>query len=137
MLRPEVVQKRLEKIEEYLHILRHMRRHPRDAFLVDPEKYGSAERFLQLVMEALTDLGNHVIADGNLGTVDSSADIPRLLCGKGHLDADLRDIWIRMIGFRNILVHEYLEVDRGLVFDVLQNRLDDIVKLCRVFRSFL
>ena len=34
-----------------------------------------------------------------------------------------------MAGFRNILVHQYLEIDHRLVYDALQNRLDD-------FRAF-
>ena len=42
-----------------------------------------------------------------------------------------------MIGFRNVLVHEYLDIDRGIVYDVLQNRLGDIEGLRRVFAQFL
>lgn len=137
MVRSDVVQKRLAKIEEYLTILGRMQRHSREEFLRDPEKYGSAERFLQLATEALTDLGNHVIADLELGSVDASADIPRILTEKDYLPRSLCDVWIRMIGFRNILVHDYLDVDRETVYDVLQNHLGDIVALSREFRRFL
>ena len=42
-----------------------------------------------------------------------------------------------MIGFRNILVHEYLEIDRTIVHDVLQNHLHDIENIQRVFAQFL
>ena len=53
MVRPEVIQKRLEKVEEYLAILKKIRKYSREEFLADPERYGSAERFLQLTIEAL------------------------------------------------------------------------------------
>ena len=66
MVRPEVIHKRLNKVEEYLTILKKIQRYPLDAFLTDPEKYGSAERFLQLTIEALTDIGSHLIADLDL-----------------------------------------------------------------------
>ncbi len=42
-----------------------------------------------------------------------------------------------MIGFRNILVHEYLEVDRAVVHDVVCNRLQDLAELRKVFAGFL
>lgn len=38
-----------------------------------------------------------------------------------------------MIGLRNILVHDYLEVDRQIVYDVIQHELDDLRALQRVF----
>ena len=137
MVRPEVLHKRLGKVEEYLAILTKMCRYSLDEFLADPEKYGSAERFLQLTIEALNDIGSHLIADLNLGVVDSASDIPRLLCEKGYFGEELRETWIRMIGFRNILVHDYLDVDRRVVHEVLQTNLNDVQALTRVFAQFL
>ena len=42
-----------------------------------------------------------------------------------------------MIGFRNVLVHEYLDIDRRIVYDILQTRLRDFEALRRVFAQFL
>ena len=42
-----------------------------------------------------------------------------------------------MISFRNVLVHEYVEIDRRRVYDVLQHQLDDIRRLSHVFDRFL
>ena len=67
MVRAEVIRKRLGKLDEYLAILRELRRYTFEEFVANPEHYGSAERFLQLAIETLTDLGNHVIADLRLG----------------------------------------------------------------------
>jgi hypothetical protein len=46
MVRPEILRKRLNKLDEYLAILRKLRRYERDEFLSNAERYGSAERFL-------------------------------------------------------------------------------------------
>lgn len=137
MVRAEVLRKRLNKLDEYLTILTGLRRYTFEEFIADPERYGSAERFLQLAIEALIDLGNHVIADLQLGTVDWYSDIPRLLYEAGYVDAGMREAWTRMIGFRNVLVHDYLDVDRRLVYEALQGRLGDIESLRRVFARFL
>jgi len=137
MVRPEVIRKRLNKIDEYLIVLRRLQRYERDEFLADPERYGSAERFLHLAIEALLDIGNHVIADQGLGVVDWYSDVPRIFMEKGLISTELSEKWIRMIGFRNTLVHGYIDIDRTIVYEVLQNGLGDIEELKRVFAGFL
>ena len=39
---------------------------------------------------------------------------------------DLADKLIRMVGFRNIIAHDYEKINYEIVLDVLQNRLSDI-----------
>jgi len=135
--RREVIRRRLQKLDEYLGILYGLQAYTLEAFVGDPERYGSAERFLQLAIETLTDMGNHVVAELNLGRVDSYRDIPQILARHGHIDDAARDRWIEMIGFRNILVHDYLDVDREIVYHALQEDLEDIATLRKVFAQFL
>ncbi len=137
MVRVDVIQRRLVKLDEYLAILRTLSRYSFEEFTADPEHYGSAERFLQLAIELLTDMGNHVIADLGLGTVDSYGDVPRVLAGKGYIAEEAAEEWVRMIGFRNVLVHNYLDIERRIVYDVLQTKLDEMEALKRVFVQFL
>ena len=137
MVRPEIIRKRLNSLDEYLSFLENARRYSWEEFSGDPERYGSVERFLHLCLEALQDMGNHVIADLQLGFVNRSRDIPTILADQGWIDEGLKEKWIRMIGFRNILVHEYLDVDRRIVYEVLQNRLEDLRQVRDVFVQFL
>lgn len=78
-----------------------------------------------------------IVADLGLGEVNWYSDIAAIMEEKKFISVDLREKWIRMVGFRNILVHDYLEVDREIVYDVLQNRLGDLEELKRVFATFL
>ncbi len=133
----DIIRKRLDALERYTAILRKLSRYSLQEFVDDPEHYGSAERFLQLSVEALSDLGNYVVADLHLGEVNSYADIPDALARAGIVSSEQRAIWIRMIGFRNILVHDYLQVDRTIVYAVLRDRLQDIQDIGRVFAQFL
>lgn len=137
MVRVELIRRRLNKLDEYLAILYGLRRYSFEEFTAEPERYGSAERFLQLTIEALSDIGNHLVADLDLGTVDSYSDIPYLLWEADYIDVDKREQWVRMIGFRNILVHDYLDVDRKRVYDILQNNLGDIEALRELFAQFI
>ena len=84
MVRPEVIRRRLEMLQDYIEILEHIAQYSEDEFLGNPERYGSAERFLQLALESVLDMGSHVIADEALGTVNQSRDIPRVFRETGH-----------------------------------------------------
>ena len=79
-----------------------------------------------LSIELLTDVGNHIIAEDGLGMVNWYSDIPDILNSKNIINIKLKEIWIKMIGFRNTLVHEYIDIDLEIVYDVLQNGLDDL-----------
>ena len=79
MVKREVVRRRLERLAEYLTILERFQDYELEIFLSDPEHYGSAERFLQLAIEATMDVGSHIVAEENLGPIDQSRDVPRRL----------------------------------------------------------
>jgi uncharacterized protein YutE (UPF0331/DUF86 family) len=137
VVKSEVIRKRLNKLDEYLSHLRNLQRYDLEEFTREPERYGSAERFLQLAIECINDIGNHIIADEHLGIVNWYSDIPAILADKGHIESELSEKWLQMIGFRNILVHEYLEIDRRIVYEVLQNHIVDLMEIRKTFAKFL
>lgn len=137
MVRVDVIRKRLGVLDEYLGVLRSLQKYSLEEFLDNPEHYGSAERFLQLAIETTLDIGNHIVSSLGLGEVNWYSDVAVLLEEKGYINVELREKWIKIIGFRNILVHNYLDVDRKIVYDVLQNRLGDLEELKKAFAAFL
>ena len=137
MVRSEVIRKRLNKLDDYLKILEGIKEYSFEEFVSDPERYGSAERFLQLSIEILNDIGNHIIADEELGMINWQSDIPEILYKNNYISNKLNLNWKKIIGFRNILVHDYLDIDRKIVFSVMQYNLKDIYELRKVFSQFL
>jgi len=127
----------MNRLDDYLTVLKKSQKYSFEEFTADPERYGSTERFLHLAIEALIDMGNHVIADSELGVVNWYSDIPKIMAEKEFISSELGEKWIRMIGFRNTLVHEYIDIDRKIVYDVLQNNIQDLEDLKRAFAQFL
>jgi len=82
---------------------------------------------LQRACEQAIDLANHTIRVRKLGLPKESKESFRLLAQSGIIPADLSDKLERMIGFRNTLVHEYQKLDIGLMVDVIENHLDDLI----------
>jgi uncharacterized protein YutE (UPF0331/DUF86 family) len=121
-----VVQARIEKIREYVRLLQRIRGTTDErTFAADPFIHGNAERYLQLAIQAVLDISNHIVADLNLKLPDDSKELFVLLAKHKVLPARLARRLTPMAGFRNILVHEYLEIDRHEVFRVLKNDLGD------------
>jgi uncharacterized protein YutE (UPF0331/DUF86 family) len=58
MVKANIIHKRLTKLDEYLTFLQQAQQHNREAFLTNPQLYGSTERFLHLAIECLIDMGN-------------------------------------------------------------------------------
>lgn len=137
IIKSEVIRKRLNKLDEYLQILYGLQKYTLEEFLSDPEHYASVERFLHMAIESTIDMGGHIVSGLGMGEVNWYSDIAAIMEEKGYISVDLREKWIRIVGFRNILVHQYIEVDRKIVYDVLQNKLGDLEELKKVFATFL
>jgi uncharacterized protein YutE (UPF0331/DUF86 family) len=135
--RPEVLRRRLLHLEANLRVLRGLAAYTLDDFLASPERYGAAERFLQLAIEAINDMAAHLAADEGWGSFERTKDLVEIFYRRSLVDEELAERWRRMIGFRNLLVHEYLEIDRHRVYRVLQENLGDLEALSRVFVRFL
>jgi uncharacterized protein YutE (UPF0331/DUF86 family) len=83
---------------------------------------------IQRACEQCIDLANHAIRALRLGLPKESRESFRLLAEGGIITPELAARMKRMVGFRNILVHEYQELDVGLLIDIIENRLDDLLE---------
>ena len=133
-----VVQARIAKIRQYVALLKKIRRLADErTFVKDPLIYGNAERYLQLAIQALLDISNHIVADMNLSLPADSRDLFGLLAKHKVLPVRLAKRLLPMAGFRNILVHEYLEIDRHRVYRVLENDLPDFERFIKAVSKLL
>lgn len=137
MVRPEVIRRRLQKLDTFLEYLERAQTYSFDEFQSDIEVYSAVERNLQLAIEVLTDMASHVIIDEDLGSFERARELPNLFEKHGFIGEEERDTWKNMISFRNVLVHEYVDIERSRVYDILQHHLDDLRRLSHVFDRFL
>ncbi|WP_027339018.1 type VII toxin-antitoxin system HepT family RNase toxin [Halonatronum saccharophilum] len=138
MVNRSVIQKRVKKAKEYLDFLNKIKaEYSLREFKGDQMVYGSAERFLYLAIESLIDIGNHIISDQNLGRVESYSDIPKILYENNYIDKELKEVFIKIVGFRNILVYDYLDVDLDIVYTIIKRNLSDLKNIMKIYIEFL
>ena len=83
--------------------------------------------------QAAIDLAMHVVASKHLGMPQSQADAFRLLADAGAIDRKLSERMIGMCGFRNVLIHQYQELEVDLLHKVASEHWQDLVALCQTF----
>ncbi|WP_424945748.1 type VII toxin-antitoxin system HepT family RNase toxin [Candidatus Spongiihabitans sp.] len=82
---------------------------------------------LHRACEQCIDMANHLIRVKKLGLPTETADSFRLLGKAGIIDAELEKKLIGMVGFRNIVIHEYQKINYRLVEDVVKKHADDLI----------
>ena len=95
------------------------------------------ERTLQIMIETCADIANHIISDRNLRIPTSYSDTFRVLFENNVIDENLFAVMEKMAKFRNIVVHQYEEVDAEIVIIILRKHLDDFVRFREAILSSL
>ena len=101
------------------------------------EKKRACERLLQVSIEVVIDICNLLVSGLRLGLPAEEEDLFRKLLNAGIVDKEMRDSLREMRGFRNILVHEYAQVDDRLVYEAVKTKLEDFALFRRDILLYL
>lgn len=95
----------------------------------DPLLRAAVERWMQVAIEACVDLAYHVIADAGWVPTDSARGAFLRLAEHHVIAAELASRLGLAAGLRNILVHEYAEVDLVILAAAARDGLSDLRQL--------
>ncbi len=82
---------------------------------------------IQRACEAALDMGHHLIRRDALGMPQGSRDVFTLLARAGRIDESLAERLRRMVGYRNIAVHDYQQLQLAITIAVIERHLDDFL----------
>jgi uncharacterized protein YutE (UPF0331/DUF86 family) len=78
-----------------------------------------------MAVEACVDVASHVIADRGLRVPSTYAETFEILVRAGLMSPGLGRVMADMVGFRNVIVHEYARIDADVVIRILRGHLGD------------
>jgi uncharacterized protein YutE (UPF0331/DUF86 family) len=116
---------RLRKLDSYLRTLRQMQAVPLDEYLSDDNIQTIVERKLQLAIQACMDIASYLIGQLGLTAPDEPHNVFAVLGQEDVISRGLSNRMVSMVRFRNILVHDYLEIDSTIVHRNLTGGLED------------
>lgn len=125
----DTIRARLARLDQQLAFLETYVDVDEAEFLADHCIHSTVERDLHIAIECVLDIANHITVSEALGEPASYRDCILLLINKGFLPRQFAESFASVASFRNILVHDYVELNRRLVFQFLTEKLED-------FRTF-
>ena len=126
MVDKDIIQRKLSFIDLRLRNLETLKLMERQEFLASFQAVDAAKYNLQVCIEALIDVSNHVVARERWGIPSTSAEAVKLIIQHGVLGKDKELSLVQMVKFRNRIVLLYQEVDDSEIYRILQENLDDI-----------
>ncbi len=120
----EVVLVRLRLIVKYCNTLEEFRSISLDKYLSDFRQQLIVERLLQLMVEAATDINKYLLVRLHQISPATSFDSFSEAGQQGIITQDLAATLARSVGMRNILVHQYKDIDSRIVFSAIPKALE-------------
>jgi uncharacterized protein YutE (UPF0331/DUF86 family) len=126
-MNPRIVLSKKESIERCIAQIRLYKNLPVGPTIPDHLVEDGIESNLQKMAEQAIDIANYIIRSKKLGFPKESKDSFQILLNAGIIDQASANNMIGMVGFRNVLVHEYTKIDKKILADVVNNHLDDVL----------
>jgi uncharacterized protein YutE (UPF0331/DUF86 family) len=100
-------------------------------FATDFTRQDAAILNIQRACEAALDMGQHLIRRERLGAPQSARDVFTLLARGDWIPVSLAESMKRMVGFRNIAVHDYQALQIPITISIIEHHLDDFLHYSR------
>lgn len=126
MVDRDLILRKLSDLETYLGQLASYRGLDVEDYRSDWKTQRIVERTLHLAIETCMDVADHVVADRRLRVPETGAETFEVLAEAQIITTDLAASLGRMVGFRNILVHDYARLDPFLVINALREDWRDL-----------
>lgn len=111
------VASKLELLKKYARILRSYRKYALKEIEADDTLRGALERYMELALECVIDIGEMVISAEKLRKPERYREIIEILGEGGILPKEFSRRFAPALGLRNILVHMYEDVNLDRLYN--------------------
>jgi uncharacterized protein YutE (UPF0331/DUF86 family) len=132
-----LLEARLRKLDKYVRKLKKYQLFPLETYLSNEDIQAIVERNFQLAIQVCMDIANYLIARLDLEVPEEEENVFVVLGKAGIIPEALANRIRGMTNFRNILVHQYLEIDSNEVHRLLTSRLEDFDQFARALVIFM
>lgn len=136
-LSEKVVAERSEWVREMLERIRALPLTSLDDFSGDRRNVDAAESCLRRALEALLDLGRHLLAKGFGDAPAEYREVARRLGERGVLGDPETALFGRMAGYRNRLVHFYDRVSEAELHRICSESLGDVERVLAAMHRWI
>jgi uncharacterized protein YutE (UPF0331/DUF86 family) len=137
MIDQDLVRRKLARLNMYLDRLKPISELTFKEYISDFYKKTSAERLIQLIVECASDINSHVVLEsGQRPPEDYTSSFVRA-ADAGLITHELAEKLKGSGGMRNIIVHEYMDIDDRKIYGILPKAISDFREYMRQSDNFL
>ena len=125
-IRSTVVAERISWIREMIRSTQMLPLDRYDEFICDPRNIAAAESYLRRCIEALLDLGRHILAKGFAIAATEYKEIGSRLTEERVLTSEQGALLRQIAGYRNRMVHFYHEITHKELYQLCTQNVEDI-----------
>lgn len=137
MVDKDIVLRKLSELETYSNQLREFSGITIQSYREEWKTQRIVERTLQIMIESCADIANHIVSDKGMRAPTGYADTFKVLHENRIISAELFATMEKMAKFRNIVVHQYEEVDAEIVVAILKKHLADFERFKAAVLGYL
>lgn len=126
MVNIDVIKKRINQLSTSLNKIERFKDISLEEFLRDDIIQDVVEYNLFIAINMMIDIATHIVVDNNMGNPETLVGAFDILNNHKYLSGDETKTYRNMVGLRNILSHEYISIDKNIIYDILKNNLVDI-----------
>ena len=128
---------KMDELEKYLRELDEYLPEEEEEYLTNGMRKRACERAFQLAGENLLDICNLIISEKGFGIPADSKDCIRKIAENGVIPGSLSDRLEELVGFRNLLVHQYGRIDDSRAYSYLSAESKDIYEFIETIDKYI
>jgi uncharacterized protein YutE (UPF0331/DUF86 family) len=136
-IRAEIVAEKISYVRNMVEALRSLPLSSYEDFSADTRNVAAAESYLRRALEALFDIGRHILAKAFSMAPAEYKQIAEALTKKGVVSNEEGRILREMAGYRNRMVHFYHEIGEQELYGICRDSLGDIEGISETIGKWL
>ena len=124
-LNQDLIRQKIGNIQNCLNSIKNYTNNLDSSSLADFRTQDAVVINLERAIQASIDIATHIISVNQLGSTNSMKDSFVLLAKNNIISNELSQKLIKMVGFRNIAVHAYDNLEMSILESILNNHLQD------------
>jgi len=136
MVESEIIRDKLSHLEEYIFDLDEYRDLELEKLVGDKILFRYLERTLHLAVEAILDIGGHIISYERLGNPKFNSDIIEILAINNIIRENVGD-YVELAKLRNIIVYDYADLDPEILLAIVKGKVKDLKILFKWYRDYI
>ena len=131
----EKIAQRISEIQLAISNLERYAKMDESEFLGDDEKIAAAKYHLIAIIEGCISICTHISVKEMHKVPDGYATCFKMLADNKVLSEALASNLARMVGFRNLLIHKYWEIDEKKVYQYIKTEIGKIQEYLKIVRD--